>query len=93
MRSAIAAGAERVRAVRAGATSARRLLAERKRADLTGGVNLDVDDPILGETLPDLSQTAAITDRWLGRLMLKRSARSTRCTRTTSIGRPPFEGA
>ena len=57
-----------------GATSAAaRWLAETEnRADLIGGVNLDVGDPILARTLLDLSQTASINDSLkLGRLMLE----------------------
>jgi len=47
-----------------GATSAAaRWLAQRENAaDLIGGVNLDVNDPMLARTLLDLSQTAQITD-------------------------------
>jgi len=47
-----------------GATSAAaRWLAQRENAaDLIGGVNLDVKDPMLARTLLDLSQTAQITD-------------------------------
>ena len=57
-----------------GATSAAaRLLAQSEnRADLIGGVNLDVGDPILARTLIDLSQTASISDSLkLGKLMLE----------------------
>lgn len=57
-----------------GATSAAaRWLAETEnRADLIGGVNLDVGDPILARTLLDLSQTASINDSLkLGRFMLE----------------------
>jgi N-acetylmuramoyl-L-alanine amidase len=56
-----------------GATSAaaRWLAQSENRADLIGGVNLDVGDPILAKTLLDLSQTASITDSLkLGRFML-----------------------
>ena len=56
-----------------GATSAAaRWLAQRENsADLIGGVNLDVDDPILAKTLLDLSQSAQINDSLkLGRLVL-----------------------
>jgi N-acetylmuramoyl-L-alanine amidase len=56
-----------------GATSAaaRWLAQSENRADLIGGVNLDVGDPILAKTLLDLSQTASITDSLkLGRLVL-----------------------
>jgi N-acetylmuramoyl-L-alanine amidase len=47
-----------------GATSAAaKWLAQRENAaDLIGGVNLDVKDPVLARTLLDLSQTAQITD-------------------------------
>lgn len=47
-----------------GATSAAaRWLAKRENeADLIGGVNLDVKDPYLAQTLLDLSQTATIND-------------------------------
>lgn len=47
-----------------GATSsAARYLAQRENsADLIGGVNLDVKDPVLARTLLDLSQTATISD-------------------------------
>ena len=47
-----------------GATSAAaRWLAQRENeADLIGGVNLDVKDPLLARTLLDLSQTAQISD-------------------------------
>ena len=47
-----------------GATSAAaRWLAQRENAaDLIGGVNLDVKDPVLARTLLDLSQTAQISD-------------------------------
>jgi len=47
-----------------GATSAAaRWLAQRENAaDLIGGVNLDVNDPVLARTLLDLSQTAQISD-------------------------------
>ena len=47
-----------------GATSAAaRWLAQKENAaDLIGGVNLDVRDPVLARTLLDLSQTAQIND-------------------------------
>jgi N-acetylmuramoyl-L-alanine amidase len=47
-----------------GATSAaaRWLAARENEADLIGGVNLDVQDPYLKQTLLDLSQTATIND-------------------------------
>ena len=57
-----------------GATSAAaRLLAQHEnKADLIGGVNLDVGDPILARTLIDLSQTASIADSLkLGRMVLE----------------------
>jgi N-acetylmuramoyl-L-alanine amidase len=56
-----------------GATSAAaRWLAKRENeADLIGGVNLDVSDPYLKQTLLDLSQTATINDSLkLGRAVL-----------------------
>lgn len=44
-------------------SSAARYLAQRENeADLIGGVNLDVRDPVLARTLLDLSQTATISD-------------------------------
>jgi len=57
-----------------GATSAaaRWLAQSENRADLIGGVNLDVGDPVLARTLLDLSQTASINDSLkLGRFMLE----------------------
>ncbi len=57
-----------------GATSsAARYLAQRENAaDLIGGVNLDVKDPVLARTLLDLSQTATINDSLkLGKAVLK----------------------
>jgi N-acetylmuramoyl-L-alanine amidase len=57
-----------------GATSAaaRWLAQNENRADLIGGVNLDVGDPILARTLLDLSQTASISDSLkLGRFVLE----------------------
>jgi N-acetylmuramoyl-L-alanine amidase len=47
-----------------GATSsAARYLAQKENAaDLIGGVNIDVKDPVLARTLLDLSQTATIND-------------------------------
>jgi len=56
-----------------GATSAaaRWLAQSENRADLIGGVNLDVGDPILARTLLDLSQSASLADSLrLGRFML-----------------------
>ncbi|HMV06584.1 MAG TPA: N-acetylmuramoyl-L-alanine amidase [Accumulibacter sp.] len=44
-------------------SSAARYLAQRENAaDLIGGVNIDVKDPVLARTLLDLSQTATIND-------------------------------
>ena len=44
-------------------SSAARYLAQKENAaDLIGGVNIDVKDPILARTLLDLSQTATIND-------------------------------
>ena len=41
----------------------RRYLAQKENAaDLVGGVNIDVKDPMLARTLLDLSQTATISD-------------------------------
>jgi N-acetylmuramoyl-L-alanine amidase len=57
-----------------GATSAaaRWLAQNENRADLIGGVNLDIGDSILARTLLDLSQTASINDSLkLGRFMLE----------------------
>jgi N-acetylmuramoyl-L-alanine amidase len=57
-----------------GATSAaaRWLAQNENRADLIGGINLDVADPSLARTLLDLSQTASINDSLkLGRFMLE----------------------
>jgi N-acetylmuramoyl-L-alanine amidase len=56
-----------------GATSAAaRWLAQRENsADLIGGVNLNIKDPILARTLLDLSQTATINDSMkLGKAVL-----------------------
>jgi N-acetylmuramoyl-L-alanine amidase len=56
-----------------GATSsaARWLAQSENAADLIGGVNLDVRDPVLARTLLDLSQTAQISDSLkVGRHML-----------------------
>jgi N-acetylmuramoyl-L-alanine amidase len=67
-----------------GATSAAaRWLARRENeADLIGGVNLNVADPILKQTLLDLSQTAAINDSLrLGRHVLKEMGRINRLHR------------
>ena len=57
-----------------GATSAAaRWLAQRENAaDLIGGVNLDINDPVLARTLLDLSQTAQISDSLkVGRAVLE----------------------
>jgi N-acetylmuramoyl-L-alanine amidase len=44
-------------------SSAARYLAQKENAaDLIGGVNIDVKDPVLARTLLDLSQTATIND-------------------------------
>lgn len=53
-------------------SSAARYLAQKENAaDLVGGVNLDVKDPMLARTLLDLSQTATISDSLkLGRAVL-----------------------
>ena len=56
-----------------GATSAaaRWLAQSENRADLIGGVNLGIGDPIVARTLLDLSQVASITDSLkLGRFVL-----------------------
>jgi len=48
---------------RGASSSAARYLAQRENsADLVGGVNIDVKDPMLARTLLDLSQTATIND-------------------------------
>jgi N-acetylmuramoyl-L-alanine amidase len=46
----------------ASSSMARYLAQKENEADLIGGVNLDVRDPVLARTLLDLSQTAAIND-------------------------------
>ena len=53
-------------------SSAARYLAQKENAaDLIGGVNIDVKDPMLARTLLDLSQTATISDSLkLGRAVL-----------------------
>ncbi len=53
-------------------SSAARYLAQKENAaDLIGGVNIDVKDPVLARTLLDLSQTATISDSLkLGRAVL-----------------------
>ncbi|MBK1680044.1 N-acetylmuramoyl-L-alanine amidase [Rhodocyclus tenuis] len=57
---------------RGATSSAARYLAQKENeADLIGGVNIDVKDPILARTLLDLSQTATINDSLkLGRAVL-----------------------
>ena len=54
-------------------SSAARYLAQKENAaDLVGGVNIDVKDPMLARTLLDLSQTATISDSLkLGKAVLK----------------------
>lgn len=48
---------------RGASSSAARYLAQKENAaDLVGGVNIDVKDPMLARTLLDLSQTATISD-------------------------------
>jgi N-acetylmuramoyl-L-alanine amidase len=48
---------------RGASSSAARYLAQKENeADLIGGVNIDVKDPVLARTLLDLSQTATISD-------------------------------
>ncbi|MDR0379845.1 MAG: N-acetylmuramoyl-L-alanine amidase [Candidatus Accumulibacter sp.] len=58
---------------RGASSSAARYLAQKENeADLIGGVNLDVKDPVLARTLLDLSQTATINDSLkLGREVLR----------------------
>lgn len=57
---------------RGASSSAARYLAQKENeADLIGGVNIDVKDPVLARTLLDLSQTATINDSLkLGRAVL-----------------------
>lgn len=57
---------------RGATSSAARYLAQKENeADLIGGVNIDVKDPVLARTLLDLSQTATINDSLkLGRAVL-----------------------
>ncbi|MFB0936144.1 MAG: N-acetylmuramoyl-L-alanine amidase [Propionivibrio sp.] len=57
-------------------SSAARYLAQKENsADLIGGVNLDVKDPVLARTLLDLSQTATISDSLkLGKAVLNEIA-------------------
>jgi N-acetylmuramoyl-L-alanine amidase len=67
-----------------GATSAaaRWLASRENEADLIGGVNLNVSDPILKQTLLDLSQTATINDSLrLGRTVLSELGRINRLHR------------
>ena len=67
-----------------GATSvaARWLASRENEADLIGGVNLNVADPILKQTLLDLSQTATINDSLrLGRSVLSEMGRVNRLHR------------
>ena len=55
----------------ASSSAARYLAQKENEADLVGGVNLDVKDPMLARTLLDLSQTATISDSLkLGRAVL-----------------------
>lgn len=46
----------------ASSSAARYLAQKENEADLIGGVNIDVKDPVLARTLLDLSQTATIND-------------------------------
>jgi len=46
----------------ASSSAARYLAQKENEADLIGGVNIDVKDPVLARTLLDLSQTATISD-------------------------------
>jgi N-acetylmuramoyl-L-alanine amidase len=56
----------------ASSSAARYLAQKENEADLIGGVNLDVRDPVLARTLLDLSQTATINDSLkLGREVLQ----------------------
>ena len=67
-----------------GATSvaARWLASRENEADLIGGVNLNVSDPVLKQTLLDLSQTATINDSLrLGRSVLGELGRLNRLHR------------
>ncbi|MDR0439557.1 MAG: N-acetylmuramoyl-L-alanine amidase [Candidatus Accumulibacter sp.] len=58
---------------RGASSSAARYLAKKENeADLIGGINLDIKDPVLARTLLDLSQTATINDSLkLGREVLR----------------------
>jgi N-acetylmuramoyl-L-alanine amidase len=64
-------------------SSAARYLAQKENAaDLIGGVNIDVKDPVLARTLLDLSQTATINDSLkLGKAVLGEIGGINRCTR------------
>ena len=55
-------GVRAVRDRRDVSAAARWLAQKENEADLIGGVNLDVQDPVLARTLLDLSQTAQIND-------------------------------
>jgi N-acetylmuramoyl-L-alanine amidase len=59
----------------ASSAAARWLAQKENDADLIGGVNLGVRDPVLARTLLDLSQTAAISDSLkIGRILLEEIA-------------------
>ncbi|MDR2451982.1 MAG: N-acetylmuramoyl-L-alanine amidase [Candidatus Accumulibacter sp.] len=59
----------------ASSSAARYLAQKENQADLIGGVNIDVKDPILARTLLDLSQTATINDSLkLGKEILRELA-------------------
>jgi N-acetylmuramoyl-L-alanine amidase len=59
----------------ASSSAARYLAQKENQADLIGGVNIDVKDPILARTLLDLSQTATINDSLkLGKEVLRELA-------------------
>jgi N-acetylmuramoyl-L-alanine amidase len=59
----------------ASSVAARWLAQHENEADLIGGVNLDVKDPVLAHTLLDLSQTAQISDSLrVGRSVLESMA-------------------
>ena len=74
---------------RATSEAARWLAKKENEADLIGGVNIDVKDQYLAQTLLDLSQTATINDSLkLGNARAGRAGRrSTRCTRRASSRR------
>ena len=62
--------------------AARWLASRENEADLIGGVNLNVSDPVLKQTLLDLSQTATINDSLrLGRSVLGELGRLNRLHR------------